>query len=112
MANTNQENAQIAQTILSQMGGAGKLQAMTGAKNFTAIENGLRFRFSNFGGQVKYNFCEVTLRDDDTYDMSTCMLRKRNGIARRTNENLDSGIYCDMLKPCFEATTGLRLSLF
>jgi hypothetical protein len=108
MANNN---TQIAQTILEQMGGTGRLVSMIGAKHFVAVESGVRFRFSNFNGQVPFNFCEVTLRGDDTYDLTISKLRKRNGIEKRTNEHTDSGVYCDQLKTLFEGTTGLALSL-
>ena len=54
-------------TILSQFGGH-KFTVMTGAKNFVAIENGIRFNIGKNGSQA--NMVKVILNGDDTYTMS------------------------------------------
>ena len=60
-------NQEIANTILSQFGGH-KFTVMTGAKNFVAIENGIRFNIGKNGSQA--NVVKVILNGDDTYTMS------------------------------------------
>lgn len=60
-------NQEIANTILSQFGGH-KFVVMTGAKNLTAIENGIRFNIGQNGS--KANTVKVVLNWDDTYTMS------------------------------------------
>jgi prolyl-tRNA synthetase len=59
-------NQEIANTILSQFGGH-KFVVMTGAKNFVAIENGIRFNIGRNGS--KANMVKVILDGDDTYTM-------------------------------------------
>lgn len=60
-------NQEIANTILSQFGGH-KFTVMTGAKNFVAIDNGIRFNIGKNGSQA--NMVKVILNGDDTYTMS------------------------------------------
>ena len=60
-------NQEIANTILSQFGGH-KFTVMTGARNFVAIENGIRFNIGKNGSQA--NMVKVILNGDDTYTMS------------------------------------------
>lgn len=97
---------QVAKTILNQMGGAGRIMAMTGAKQFGAKQNGVCFRFSNRGAG-KPNFVEVTLNSLDTYDVRFCRIR---GLDCKEVKTV-SGIYSDMLRDVFESNTGLALSL-
>lgn len=99
-------NQEIAQIILRQMGG-NKLIAMTGARNFVAIENGLRFSLPKFSG-VKVNLVSVILEPDDTYRMK--FERIYNGKLTTICEC--EQVYCDMLCATFEEATGLATSLF
>jgi hypothetical protein len=66
-------NQEIAQTILSQFGG-NKFVVMTGAKNFVAIENGIRFNIGRNGS--KANMVKVVLDLDDTYTMQFIKIGK------------------------------------
>lgn len=66
-------NQEIAQTILSQFGG-NKFVVMTGAKNFVAIENGIRFNIGRNGS--KANMVKVVLDWDDTYTMQFIKIGK------------------------------------
>jgi hypothetical protein len=59
-------NEEIANTILTQLGGK-RFVVMTGAKNFVAIDNGLRFTIGKNGS--KANRVKITLSWDDTYTM-------------------------------------------
>ena len=66
-------NQEIANTILSQFGGH-KFIVMTGAKNFVAIENGIRFNIGRNGS--KANMVKVVLSWDDTYTMQFIKIGK------------------------------------
>ena len=96
----------ISQTIIEQLGGTGRLSAMTGANNFLDIGNGLQFKFK---GSRKTNSVHIHLAADDTYSVTFYKLLK-GGLDVRVIHAAE-GIYCDQLKPLFESTTGLYLSL-
>ena len=94
-----------AETILKQMGGIGRIRAMTGAKQFLALAGqyvGVQFKFPN-RLRSRGNYVRITLNVGDTYDM-----RFQNG-AKVVAEF--KGVYADQLKSLFEEQTGLRLSL-
>ena len=59
-------NKEIAVTILQQLGG-NRFVAFTGAKDFTTINNGLRFKIGR--NSSKANRIEITLNGSDLYDM-------------------------------------------
>lgn len=92
----------IAQTILSQLGGTGRLNAMTGAYNFTALKNGVAFRIKN----QKANYIKITLTSMDEYDLEVG--RIRGGDYKVVNES--KGIQVGELKPLIEKFTGMYLS--
>ncbi len=97
---------EVAQTIIDQMGGLGKLQAMVGATNFLAGDNSVSFQFK---GCRKAKKCKVTLLPTDLYKMEIGKMNPRTfDWVELYNE---SGLYFDMLKPEFERATGLYLSL-
>lgn len=104
MALTKEERVQVADTIIKQMGGYGKLSAMVGAKHFTVNESGVGFRFSLCR---KANHLKVILNGDDTYTMQFYKMGKYD--FKMVNEV--DGVYWEMLKPIFEKYTGLYLSL-
>ena len=96
-------------TILAQMGGAGRLKAMLGAKNFVRHEDGdgaLSFQFPN-KARSKPNYCKITLDPSDTYTVAF----GRVGSLDYRELATYSDIYADGLKSLFERTTGLYLSL-
>jgi hypothetical protein len=97
---------QIANTILGQMGGAGRLGAMVGASMFVGGDNSLSFKFK---GCTKANKCRVTLDADDTYTVDFFKL-KNHGLDCTVLKSVN-GIYADQLRRLFEQTTGLALSL-
>ena len=99
-------NMQIAETILQQMGGAGRLVAMTGAKNFMMDGPALSFKFPN-RPKGRPNYCKVTLDPSDTYTVTFGRIVKWD---LRLVETF-TGIYCDGLVDLFEIKTGLYLSL-
>ena len=94
------------ETILEQMGGKNRIQAMTDAYNFVYSDGdkSLRFRFK---GSRKVNYVKITLNSLDLYDME---FKKIWGMKCKDVETVN-GVYWDQLKPIFEETTGLYLSL-
>jgi hypothetical protein len=104
---------EVAETIILQLGGYGKLRAMIGAKDFLFSATGgdtvLSFKFK---GSNKYNLCKVKYNSGaDDYDMTLQKFVVRDGMPKFTNEKTFSGVYCDQLIELFEKETGLYLSL-
>lgn len=95
---------EIAKTILDQFGGIGRLVTMTGAKNFTALPNGVQF---SVGKGSKTNKVVVKLTADDLYDVTFYKIRGTSIKVVSHNE----GVYNDDLKPLFERVTGFYLTL-
>ena len=112
MTYTDKEKIEIANTIIRQMGGAGRLKAMIGAKDIYALDSGVQFRFM---GSKKANKVKIDYTPDDLYTMTFIKVGRLNkktfDIKVDTVETFE-GIYNDQLKPIFEETTGLYLSLF
>ena len=133
-------NQEIANTILSQFGG-NKFVVMTGAKNFVAIENGIRFNIGRNGSSA--NMVKVVLDWDDTYTMQfikigkpvnpyTIMMRYADkGLSeqefnevvtaaiKKAEKNAEpkvlkeyQGIYFDQLKELFTDFTKMYTRLF
>ena len=96
----------VAETILHQLGGSGKLKAMIGAKQFTAGANNLTFRFTA-PSLNKANCIRITLNAMDTYDVEFIRVRKFDLATIHT----ESGIYAEDLRRIIEQVTGLYLSL-
>jgi hypothetical protein len=103
---TSEERAQIAKTIIAQMGGTGKLRAMVNGRQFLILDAGVQFTFS---GKRGMNKCVVKLTPADTYDIEFWYINARKGTCDKKEEYLD--VYEDMLIDLFEKTTGLYLSL-
>lgn len=109
----------VATTIYQQLGG-GRFTAMTGAKNFLALENGLRFRIGR--NRSKANMVEIKLNGLDLYDITfykhTPYSFKigRDGSFKETQESLKTiaeynDYYGDMLQDVFTRVTGMYTSL-
>jgi hypothetical protein len=98
----------VAKTILEQMGGIGRISAMTGAYNFIASDDGVSFRFK---GSKTFNYVKIKLTGMDLYDVEIGQIRKKKGIPTVVPRSTETGLYFDMLKPIFEKVTGLYLSL-
>ena len=101
-------NLNIAKTILEQLGG-NRFIAMTGAKNFMAIESGLQFDLPKTRGFVRdgINKIQVHLDPTDTYTM---MAFRQHGIACDLLRD-EAGLYWDMLQYTFTEFTGLDTHL-
>lgn len=100
------DDAGVADTILKQMGGMGRLKAMLGAK-FIKIPKGVAIKWPN-KERTKGNYVEVILRPDDTYDMT---FFNATGASKKEVKKYE-GIYFDQLIELFEKQTGwyLRMS--
>lgn len=96
----------IANTILSQMGGSGRLTGFIGAYNYTGTENGVTFRFKCRAKNGSNTF-RVTLDPSDTYTIEFLSVR---GTSFKIKEAL-SDIYAEDLVRVFQDKTGLCLSL-
>jgi hypothetical protein len=102
----------VANTILEQLGG-GRFVAMTGAKNLTACDEGLRMKLPGTLTRDRINWLEVKLDPSDTYTLTFACERKPRGKAwaeRTVIETVDM-VYCDQLRDVFEQVTGLVTSL-
>lgn len=97
------DDTAIAHTILQQMGGGSRLQAMIGAHHFLAYENGVSFKFPDQKGP---NYCKIQLNSLDLYDVEFGRIR---GCAYTLIAEYDN-VYADNLVSIFENTTNLLLS--
>ena len=96
---------QIAQTILSQLGGT-KFQVMVGAKQMNSTSNALHFKFGS-GAKNKANHCSITLQTDDTYMMEFHRVVSVNAKHIGVFHN----IYASGLTTVFTRETGMHTSL-
>lgn len=99
------EQQQIANTIIQQLGGRGKLTAMIGMWNLTQEVNGTSFRFKR---SKVANYVKIIL-NGDTYTVEFMLINAAKGICQTTKTY--PLIYDHMLKSIFQNYTGLRLSL-
>lgn len=111
---------EIANTIIEQLGGKARLNAMISARNFIALESGLQF---NFSGSRKYNRCQIILNGSDLYDLKFFKIPILNASAsteavnryfekkEKSKEPVAeyNGVFCDTLVEIFEQETGLFL---
>jgi len=105
---TSEQAKEVASTILMQLGGR-RFIAMTGAKNFLALNDGcggMRFNIPRFPG-VKINLIEIVLNGSDLYDVK---FSRVHGLALKEISS-HTDIYFDELRGLFERETGLRTSL-
>ena len=109
-------NKEIAATILQQLGGH-RFIAFTGANDFLAIDNGLRFKIGR--NASKANRIEITLNGCDLYDMRfikhrpfSIKIDHTKGEVKTIEEKSTTvkeynDIYCDQLEELFTEATGL-----
>lgn len=95
---------QVAETILQQLGGRGRLSAMLGANNFVGDHNSLTFRWK---ARSTWKGLKVTLQGDDTYTLM--FFRVRGG--KTTLHTPIGQVYAeDLIRVC-EHETGLAWRL-
>ena len=109
-------SAQIATTILDQLGG-NRFMYMTGAKNLLATGNGLRFKIGR--NASKANTVEITLNSLDLYDIrffkyipAKLVTNHKTYTAEwkpEKNETVKefNDIYFDQLQELFTEVTGM-----
>lgn len=100
-------NKQMAQDILSQLGGR-QFLAMTGSKNLVYDHDSLTMKLVPNRSKAKY--LKITLNSMDTYDLVWFTCNRQT--LERTTKRENSGVYCDMLRMVFETETGLYTKLF
>lgn len=105
---TQDEQKEIALTILSQFAGGrkpGAFTMMTGAKNIVALDGGVQFSLPGGGGFCRDGINRVTviLTPADEYDVTFSRVRAGKEIIVKKHE----GAYCDDLSRLFEEATGL-----
>jgi hypothetical protein len=96
----------VANEIVRQIGGMGRISAMIAAHNFQATDNSVTFKFK---GSRKANIIKITLNSMDLYDLE--FIKYSPSKYTLTTVKEENGIYNDMLKDRIEQFTGLYLSL-
>ena len=94
-----------AQEIIRQLGG-GQFAAMTGARNFVALESGVQFSIGT-GAKDGINKCRVILEPSDVYTVAFYSVHG----ARFDCVSIHTDIYCDVLQDLFERCTGFYTTL-
>jgi hypothetical protein len=99
---------EIAETILDQMGGAGKLYAMIGAQHMVSLDDlgGVQFVFK---GSKRTNKVVIKLNSLDLYDIEFWKFTKSTGACVKVTELCS--LYADQLVQTFSEETGLYLTL-
>lgn len=100
------EKLEVANEILRQIGGSGRLSAMIGAHSFVGGENSLSFQFKA-RAKNSIKAVRITLNAMDLYDVEFIKIRAGKVSVFKTSE----GIYNDNLKSAIENNLGLYLSL-
>ncbi|MCW8332035.1 hypothetical protein MD588_24900 [Photobacterium sp. SDRW27] len=101
----------VAKTILGQLGG-NRFVAMTGAKQFVAIEApGLQFDLPKDSCFTKQAVCRVQVRLDPCDTYTVLAFSKKRGQLDFLEVSRQSGVYCDMLEDVFTDMTGLLTRL-
>ena len=101
----NESGAQIAKTILNQLGG-NKFIAMTGAKNLGHTNKGLQMKIGRNAKGVTHVIIDLD-RGKDLYDIEFVKVR---GMKRTTVKKL-KGVYADQLGIMFKKYTGMNVRL-
>ena len=103
----HRDRLQTAVTILNQLGGERRLQAMTGAHNFVCLESGVSFKMKGRNAPGCGNLVRITLNGLDLYDIKVGTVR--NYEVKWKHEGSD--IYAENIKLFIETATGRYLSL-
>ena len=98
----DEDKTRVAKQIINQLGGMGRLNAMTGAYNFIALPNGVSFRIKN----QRANYIKITVTSMDLYDLEVGRIRgdKYTTVVKK------EGLYDNMIKPAIEEATSMYLS--
>jgi len=100
----------VANIIIQQMGGTGRLNAMIGAKNFVFhhdLEGGVSFKFMKSSLKGAPNYIKITLNGKDLYNLEFGYIR---GSKYKVVKKIDD-VFAEDLRPIFKRQTGLDLHL-
>jgi 3-deoxy-D-manno-octulosonate 8-phosphate phosphatase KdsC-like HAD superfamily phosphatase len=103
---------EIANEILRQLGGAGRLKVMINAKNFVGLAegnqpaNGLQFAFMK--GSAGINMAQIRLNGNDLYDVRFMKQRGMNPAVEVAAEN---DVFVADLADLFWRVAGLAIRL-
>lgn len=100
------KNPEIARTILAQMGGSSRLQAMVNAKHLLDLGDGLSFKFAR-SKRGAPNYIKVRLTPADLYDVEFGSIHGYDYTVKTEHSN----VHAEQLNGLFESETGLYLSL-
>ena len=98
-----QEKANI---ILKQLGGT-KFITMTGAQNFSIVENGMSFKLPNNFAKDNINYVKIVLNNKDLYDIEYGLIKNFEYLVVKKEYDL----YNDQLQHSFTENTGLHTKL-
>lgn len=101
----NLAHQQTATTILQQLGGINKLNAMLGLKDVMVNGNGVSFKIKFAGAAA--NYVKIQLNGLDLYNVEIGKIRGMKYDIKNESEN----VYVDQLKGLIENTCKVRLSL-
>ena len=99
---------QIANEILRQLGGTGRLKAMINANAFVAIHEGQGLQFWCMKGNRVINMVQIVLNGRDLYDVK---FMKRRGFNEPTVVAIENDVYVDGLAAAFWEHAGLAIRL-
>jgi hypothetical protein len=105
---TREQRMEIANTIIQQLGGPGRLKAMAGCKDFMALDSGVSFGIGRNAAGI--NKCIVRLTEADLYDVEFGVVRRVKGVPTYKVVDKTEGAYADILKGLFERATGMYLT--
>ena len=103
------QESDVAQTILQQLGGSGRLKAMIGAKHFMSIDKGMGLSFQ-FPNQNRSQPNAVNIRYNAGTDEYNVEFGRASNSGYKVLKKVD-GVQASELKRLFTQTTGLHLSL-
>ena len=96
---------QIAATILNQLGGYGKLNAMLGLKDVFTNGNGVSFKIKFSGAAA--NYVNIQLNNKDLYDVEIGKIKGMNYVVKEKYED----VFAENLKKIIENTCKVYLSI-
>lgn len=106
---TDGQDMIVAETILSQLGGAARLTAMIGARQFAAGDSELTFKFAAPATNGA-NCIQIVLDASDTYEVIFHRIGRAPKFEVREIGRVPF-VYDDQLIDVIESETGLRLSV-
>jgi hypothetical protein len=102
----NPADMRVAEEIVRQLGGTGRLKVMIGGRDFMGGANDLQFKWAA-KAKNGANSVRIVLDPSDTYTVTFYSVRGMNVKEKGTF----SDVYNDNLRGLFESETGLYLSL-